>query len=68
MRVLVATDASVCAEVALDLVGSIDWPDGSTIHLMQAVATGVLVFGGPWPPVTPVDTSAVSDRWCSWTS
>ena len=59
MRVLLATDASDCAEVALDLVAAVEWPAASTIHLLQAVATGTLVFGGPWPPVTPVDQADI---------
>ena len=57
MRILVATDGSECAEVAIDLVGSIDWPVDSTINVVEAVSSGVAVFGGPWPPIAPVDTS-----------
>jgi nucleotide-binding universal stress UspA family protein len=57
MRILVATDGSECAGVAIDLVAAVDWPSGSTIHVVEAVAAGVSVFGGPWPPIPPVDTS-----------
>ena len=57
MKILVATDGSECAEVAIDLVGSIDWPVDSTINVVEAVSSGVAVFGGPWPPIAPVDTS-----------
>ena len=39
MRILVATDGSECAEVALDLVGSIDWPEDSTINVVEAVSS-----------------------------
>jgi nucleotide-binding universal stress UspA family protein len=59
MRILVATDASPCAEVALDLVDGTTWPTPSTIHLMQAIATGPYVFGGPWPPIAPTDTAEI---------
>jgi nucleotide-binding universal stress UspA family protein len=61
MRILVATDGSARAEVAIDLVASIDWPSPSTIHVVEAVSSGLAVFGGPWPPVPPVDTSAFDD-------
>jgi len=47
--------------MALDLVASITWPAGSTIQLVEAVATGVAVFGGPWPPVPPTDTTVIED-------
>lgn len=58
MRVLVATDGSQCSGVAVDLVAGLHWPTGTQIHVVQAVPSGVAVFGGPWPPITPVDTSA----------
>jgi nucleotide-binding universal stress UspA family protein len=61
MRVLYATDRSECAEVALDLICSIDWPPGSSVHVVQAVPAGVMVFGGPWPPITPIDTASIED-------
>ncbi|MEA2025760.1 MAG: universal stress protein [Chloroflexota bacterium] len=61
MRILVATDGSECAGVAVDLVATLDWPTGSTIHVVEAVASGMALFGGPWPPVAPVDTAAVDD-------
>ena len=61
MRILVAIDGSEYSEVALDLVDSIRWPAGSTIDVVQAVSTGIAVFGGPWPPIPPVDTTAFDD-------
>ncbi len=61
MRVLVATDGSECAAVAVDLVAAIAWPPGSTIHVVEAVASGLAVFGGPWPPLPPVDTATFDD-------
>jgi nucleotide-binding universal stress UspA family protein len=57
MRVLLATDGSATAQVAVDLVASIDWPAPTNIDVVSAVASGVAIFGGPWPPVPPVDTS-----------
>ena len=59
MRVLVATDGSACADVAVDLITSLHLPAGSTIHAVQAVPSGVAVFGGPWPPISPADTSVI---------
>lgn len=58
MRVLVAIDGSECADVAVDLVAAIAWPRHSTIEVVQAVSSGIAVFGGPWPPIPPVDSSA----------
>lgn len=59
MRVLIATDGSKCSEVAVDLVAGLDWPDGPEIHVVEAVPSGVAVFGGPWPPITPLETGAI---------
>ncbi|MFV2062080.1 MAG: universal stress protein [Chloroflexota bacterium] len=61
MRILVATDGSECAAVAVDLAAAIEWPPDSIIHIVEAVATGLAVFGGPWPPLPPVDTAAFDD-------
>ena len=58
MRVLVATDGSTCSGVAVDLVAGLHWPVGTEIQVVQAVPSGLAVFGGPWPPMSPVDTSA----------
>ena len=58
MRVLVATDGSECANVAVDLVAGLDWPADTAIEVVEVVPSGIQVFGGPWPPITPVDTSA----------
>ena len=61
MRILVATDGSECAGVAVDLVAAMAWPPDSTIHVVKAVASGVAVFGGPWPPLPPIDTTTFDD-------
>ncbi len=59
MRVLVATAGSACAGVAVDPVASLEWPEGTAIEVTEVVPSGVHVFGGPWPPITPVDTSTI---------
>jgi nucleotide-binding universal stress UspA family protein len=61
MRILVATDGSECAGVAVDLVASLPWPAPVTIDAVQAVSSGVAIFGGPWPPIPPMDTTAFDD-------
>lgn len=61
MRILVATDGSESASVAVRLAGAIDWPPDSTIHLLESVASGVAVFGGPWPPLLPTETTMFDD-------
>ena len=62
MRILVATDGSESAGIAIDLVAAVAWPAGSTIHAVQAVPAGPLVFGGPWPPMLPGDTALVDEE------
>lgn len=59
MRVLIATDGSECAGVAVDLVAGLDWPADTIVQAVEVVPSGVAVFGGPWPPMTPVDTSSI---------
>mgnify|MGYP001824932256 FL=1 len=59
MRVLVAIDGSECAGVAVDLVAGLPWPTGTKIQVAEVVPSGAAVFGGPWPPVAPVDTAAI---------
>lgn len=59
MRVLVATDGSKCSRVAVELVARLDWPAASKLYVVEAVPSGVAVFGGPWPPIAPVDTDAI---------
>ena len=59
MRVLVATDGSECAGVAIELVAGLGWPAGTELHVVEVVPSGAAVFGGPWPPVTAIDTKEV---------
>ena len=48
LRVLVATDGSECAEMAVDLAANIDWPAGTEIVVAQAVETEVTLAGDLW--------------------
>lgn len=54
MTVLVATDGSLCAQVALELVRTIPWPDGSAIHLVTVVERASAAY-------VPSTIAAVSD-------
>lgn len=54
MRILLATDGSPSADVAVELVAGIDWPAGTAIRVAEAVEIGRL-FGGPWPAVELLD-------------
>lgn len=58
MRVLVATDGSPSAGIAVDLVAATEWPAGSAIRVVEAIEIGAGLYGGPWLPVTfgPTDT------------
>ena len=51
MRVLVATDGSPSAGLAVELAMGIAWPDGSTVRVVMAIETGTALFGGPLPAV-----------------
>jgi nucleotide-binding universal stress UspA family protein len=55
MRILVAIDGSESASMAVELVSNLDWPEGTTIQLVEAVESGVELFGGPWPAVGLID-------------
>lgn len=54
MRVLVAIDGSEAAGLALDLVADAFWPAGTEILVVEAVETGLGLFGGPWPALAMV--------------
>ena len=50
MRVLLATDGSDGAAIAVELVGNIRWPSGSSIDVVRVVGGGGLEDTvGPWP-------------------
>ncbi|HSL32965.1 MAG TPA: universal stress protein [Candidatus Limnocylindrales bacterium] len=55
MRVLVAIDGSDAASMAVELVSNLGWPDGTTIDVVEAVESGMALFGGPWPAIGLVD-------------
>lgn len=59
MRVLVATDGSESAAVAVDLVAGLPWPEGSTVRVVQAVESGAALFGGPWPAAASFQTDRI---------
>lgn len=57
MKVLLATDASDCADVALELASGLAWPADTTIRVAMVVPASETVIGMAWaPPVAvPVD-------------
>ncbi len=55
MRVLVAIDGSGPASRAVELVGGLRWPAGTTITVAQAVESGEGLYGGLWPAVAMVE-------------
>ncbi len=59
MRVLVATDGSPSASLAVDLAAGIAWPEGSTIRVVKAIDVGTAVLGGPWPAPGLVEIESV---------
>lgn len=54
MRVLMATDGSPSAGIAVDLLAGLAWPDGSEIRVVEAIESGTAIFGGPWPAIAVV--------------
>lgn len=59
MRVLVATDGSEPAGLAVDLVADAAWPPGTDILVAQAVETGAGLFGGPWPALAMIQADRI---------
>jgi nucleotide-binding universal stress UspA family protein len=59
MRVLVASDGSESAGLAVDLVAGVAWPPGTEIVVARAVETGDAIYGGPWPPVVALQTDQI---------
>ena len=55
MKVLVGTDGSTCASVAVELAAGLEWPAGSTVRLISAVDAARLA--GPFAGWAPVDLS-----------
>ena len=62
MRVLVATDGSSSAGLALDLAAAITWPEGSQIRAVMVIDLGMAAIGGPWPAVGLVQVELVESE------
>ncbi|HET9457813.1 MAG TPA: universal stress protein [Candidatus Limnocylindrales bacterium] len=61
MRILVAIDGSDPASTAVELVANLALPPGSTVEVLEAVESGVELFGGPWPAIGLVDADRLED-------
>jgi nucleotide-binding universal stress UspA family protein len=53
MRILLATDGSIPAGVATQLVRRLIWPEGTTIRVVSAAPLAFDVYGMSWGTVTP---------------
>lgn len=62
MRVLLATDGSDSAQIALDVVAGLRWPIGSSVRVVRALDTGAELFGGPWPAAAVIQSHEVEAR------
>jgi nucleotide-binding universal stress UspA family protein len=62
MRVLLATDGSPAAGVAVDLVASVGWPAGTHVQAVAAVGWGVTPLVGPWATVSTADAAVLEAR------
>ena len=59
MRVLLATDGSEPAGLAVGLVADVAWPTGTEVVVAQAVETGAGLFGGPGPGLVTVSADQI---------
>ncbi len=62
MRILLATDGSVSADHARDLVAGASWPHGTTVRIVAALDTNPALFGSPWIPAVPPDADRYEDE------
>jgi nucleotide-binding universal stress UspA family protein len=62
MRILLATDGSVSADHARDLVANATWPEGTHIRVVAALDTSPALFGSPWIPAVPPDADRYEDE------
>ena len=62
MRVLVAIDGSPGADVALDLVVSLDWPAESTVRVLAVLPDVASTLGAPWAPAIPPELQRIEDE------
>jgi nucleotide-binding universal stress UspA family protein len=60
MRILLATDGSASAGLAVDLVAGIPWPEGSTVRVVSVIATGAGPYGGPWLAVAVLQAESLA--------
>jgi nucleotide-binding universal stress UspA family protein len=61
MKVLLATDGSESAAIALELVHSIDWPDGSTIRVISVIEPAESALTGAWMPALAQDLESQAE-------
>jgi nucleotide-binding universal stress UspA family protein len=61
MRILLAIDGSEPADMAVELAANLGLPAGSTIEVLEAVESGVELFGGPWPAIALVDADRLEE-------
>ena len=62
MRVLLAVDGSPGAAVATDLVASLDWPHGTQLRVVSALADQAQVFASAWAPAAPAELQRLEDE------
>ncbi len=62
MRILLATDGSVSADHARDLVADAAWPPDTRIRVVAALDMGPALFGSPWIPAVPPDADRYEDE------
>ena len=58
-RVLFATDLSEAAGVAEHLIGSIAWPQGTSVQVVTVVPWLPALVGTPWVAVAPLNTDEI---------
>ena len=62
MRVLLATDGSDAAGVALELVRSITWPEGSVIRVVSVIEPVEATLSAAWAPAVAQDIEEQADE------
>jgi nucleotide-binding universal stress UspA family protein len=55
MRVLIATDGSPCSDAAVNLAGSVRWPDLTTLRVVTVVELARMVATDPWMALAGAD-------------
>ncbi|MGH3524064.1 MAG: universal stress protein, partial [Mycobacterium sp.] len=62
MRILLATDGSAAADVALELVHSIPWPEESLIRVISVIEPTDGLLSGAWSPALATDLEHQADE------